>query len=94
MVTPFRDDGGIDFETAGKLIEHLLANGTDSIVVCGTTGESPTLSKEEKLELIRFTVEKVNKRVPVIAGTGSYDTKETIELTKKWRASAWTGSCW
>ncbi|MED3660456.1 4-hydroxy-tetrahydrodipicolinate synthase [Ureibacillus terrenus] len=83
MVTPFRDDGGIDFETAGKLIEHLLANGTDSIVVCGTTGESPTLSKEEKLELIRFTVEKVNKRVPVIAGTGSYDTKETIELTKK-----------
>lgn len=83
MVTPFQDNGDIDFEMVEKLIEHLISNGTDSIVVCGTTGESPTLSTEEKLGLIQFTVEKVNKRVPVIAGTGSYNTRETIELTKK-----------
>ena len=83
MVTPFQENGDIDFEAVERLIEHLLANGTDSIVVCGTTGESPTLSTEEKLQLIRFTVEKVNKRVPVIAGTGSNNTKQTIELTKK-----------
>lgn len=83
MVTPFQENGDIDFEAAEKLIEHLLSNGTDSIVVCGTTGESPTLSMDEKLQLIRFTVEKVNKRIPVIAGTGTYNTKETIEMTKK-----------
>jgi 4-hydroxy-tetrahydrodipicolinate synthase len=83
MVTPFQENGDIDFEAVERLIEYLLANGTDSIVVCGTTGESPTLSTEEKLQLIRFTVEKVNKRVPVIAGTGSNNTKQTIELTKK-----------
>jgi 4-hydroxy-tetrahydrodipicolinate synthase len=83
MVTPFQENGDIDFEAVERLIEYILANGTDSIVVCGTTGESPTLSTEEKLQLIRFTVEKVNKRVPVIAGTGSNNTKQTIELTKK-----------
>lgn len=83
MVTPFHDDLTIDFDMVEQLIEHLLANGTDSIVVCGTTGESPTLSSEEKLELIQFTVEKVNKRVPVIAGTGTNNTQQTIDLTKK-----------
>jgi len=83
MVTPFQENGDIDFEMVEKLIEHLISNGTDSIVVCGTTGESPTLTKEEKLKLIHFTVEKVNKRVPVIAGTGSNNTQETIDMTKK-----------
>lgn len=82
MITPFNEDG-IDYETVERIIEHLIANGTDTIVVCGTTGESPTISEEEKLKLIDFTVKKVNKRVPVIAGTGDNETEFSIEMTKK-----------
>ncbi|PZX07814.1 dihydrodipicolinate synthase [Psychrobacillus insolitus] len=83
MVTPFQQDGTIDYLATEKLIEHLLSTGTESLVVCGTTGESPTLSTDEKLALIKFVVEKVNKRVPVIAGTGSNNTAASIELSKK-----------
>ncbi len=83
MVTPFSSDGSIDYHNTEILIEHLLSNGTDSLVVSGTTGESPTLSTNEKLELIQFVVEKVNKRVPIIAGTGSNNTAASIELSKK-----------
>ena len=83
MVTPFHENGSIDYIAAEKLVEHLLATGTESLVVCGTTGESPTLSTDEKLELIQFVVEKVNKRVPVIAGTGSNNTAESIDLSLK-----------
>ncbi|MEI4768523.1 4-hydroxy-tetrahydrodipicolinate synthase [Psychrobacillus sp. FJAT-51614] len=83
MVTPFQNDGSIDYKATEKLIEHLLSNGTDSLVVCGTTGESPTLSTDEKLKLIQFVVEKVNKRIPVIAGTGSNNTAASIELSLK-----------
>jgi len=83
MVTPFHENGNIDFEAVAQLIEHLLSNGTDSIVVCGTAGESPTLSDEEKVKLIEFTVKQVAGRAPVIAGTGSNNTAHTIELTKK-----------
>lgn len=82
MVTPFDGSGNIDFDKTTKLVEHLLANGSDSLVVCGTTGESPTLSKLEKLEMFKHVVKVVNGRVNVIAGTGSNNTKETIELTK------------
>lgn len=81
MVTPFKEDGSIDFIATEKLIEHLISTGTDSLVVCGTTGESPTLTTDEKLTLIQFVVEKVKKRVPVIAGTGSNNTAESIDLT-------------
>ena len=66
-----------------KLINYLIENGTDSLVVAGTTGESPTLSKEEKLALFAHVVKVVDKRVPVIAGTGNYNTYASIELTKK-----------
>ncbi|MCZ8539590.1 4-hydroxy-tetrahydrodipicolinate synthase [Psychrobacillus psychrodurans] len=83
MVTPFRSDGSINFEQAELLIEHLLATGTDSLVITGTTGESPTLSTEEKLSLLKFVVEKVNNRVPVIAGTGSNSTIASIDLSIK-----------
>ena len=83
MITPFDENGAVDYEQVEKVIEHLIANGTDTIVVCGTTGESPTLSTEEKLELIEFTVKKVNKRVPVVAGTGDNETSYSIEMTKK-----------
>ncbi|WP_313891213.1 4-hydroxy-tetrahydrodipicolinate synthase [Psychrobacillus sp.] len=81
MVTPFKEDGSVDFIATEKLIEHLLSTGTDSLVVCGTTGESPTLTTDEKLTLIQFVVEKVNNRVPVIAGTGSNNTAESIDLS-------------
>lgn len=83
MVTPFNLDGSIDYQNTEILIEHLLSNGTDSLVVSGTTGESPTLSTDEKLELIQFVVEKVDKRVPIIAGTGSNNTAASIELSQK-----------
>jgi 4-hydroxy-tetrahydrodipicolinate synthase len=83
MVTPFDNKGHIDFPKTTQLVNHLIDNGTDSLVVAGTTGESPTLSKEEKIALFRHVVKVVDKRVPVIAGTGSNNTYATIELTKK-----------
>lgn len=83
MVTPFDRKGHIDFPKTTQLINHLIENGTDSLVVAGTTGESPTLSKEEKLALFKHVVKVVDKRIPVIAGTGSNDTYASIELTKK-----------
>ncbi|WP_462409286.1 4-hydroxy-tetrahydrodipicolinate synthase [Neobacillus sp. Marseille-QA0830] len=83
MVTPFDRKGHIDFAKTTKLVDYLIENGTESLVVAGTTGESPTLSKEEKLALFAHVVKVVNKRIPVIAGTGSNNTYASIELTKK-----------
>lgn len=83
MVTPFDSKGNIDFAKTTKLVNYLIENGTDSIVVCGTTGESPTLTSEEKLALIRHVTTVVDGRIPVIAGTGSNDTRATVSLTKK-----------
>ena len=81
MVTPFDERGEIDYKATKNLLEHLINNGTDAVVVAGTTGESPTLSTEEKLELFSFVIKEVKGRIPVIAGTGSNNTKESIELT-------------
>ncbi|MBS4194039.1 4-hydroxy-tetrahydrodipicolinate synthase [Lederbergia citri] len=83
MVTPFDSKGNIDFQKTTKLVNHLITNGSDSLVVAGTTGESPTLSTEEKLALFRHILHAVDGRVPVIAGTGSNNTYASIELTKK-----------
>lgn len=83
MVTPFQTDGSINYAATELLIEHLLATGTDSLVISGSTGESPTLSTEEKLNLLKFVVEKVSNRVPVIAGTGSNSTAASIDLSLK-----------
>lgn len=83
MVTPFDKKGHIDFAKTTQLINFLIENGTDSLVIAGTTGESPTLTKEEKLALFSHVVKVVNKRVPVIAGTGSNNTYASVELTKK-----------
>ncbi|MCK6257064.1 4-hydroxy-tetrahydrodipicolinate synthase [Fictibacillus sp. KIGAM418] len=83
MVTPFDSKGNIDFSKTTKLVNYLIQNGTESLVVAGTTGESPTLSTEEKIALFRHVVKVVDKRVPVIAGTGSNNTKASIDLTKK-----------
>lgn len=78
IITPFTQNNEVDYEKLGELIEYQIAAGTDSIVICGTTGEASTLSHEEHLECIRYTVNKVAKRVPVIAGTGSNSTETAI----------------
>ncbi|CAG9619657.1 4-hydroxy-tetrahydrodipicolinate synthase [Sutcliffiella rhizosphaerae] len=83
MVTPFDNKGNIDFNKTTQLINYLITNGTDSLVIAGTTGESPTLSTEEKLALFEHTVKVVDGRIPVIAGTGSNNTRASIDLTKK-----------
>jgi 4-hydroxy-tetrahydrodipicolinate synthase len=83
MVTPFDSKGNVDFARTTKLINHLIDNGSDSLVVAGTTGESPTLTTEEKVALFKHVVKAVNGRVPVIAGTGSNNTKASIDLSKK-----------
>lgn len=83
MVTPFAGDGSLDAAAAKALAAHLVDNGSDGLVVCGTTGESPTLSHEEKLALFQAVIEEVGDRASVIAGTGTYDTAETVELTKE-----------
>lgn len=83
LITPFTNDDRVDFEKLGKLLDYHLENSTDAIIINGTTGESATLTDEEKVEIIKFTVDRVNKRVPVIAGTGSNNTKHAIEMSKK-----------
>ena len=84
IVTPFKDTENqeINYEVLEELIEFQIANGTDSIIIAGTTGEASTLTDEEQLDLIRFTVEKVNGRVPVIGGAGSNDTRHGVGLTR------------
>lgn len=69
IVTPMNQDGSINYDKLGQLIDFNIDNGTDAIIICGTTGESATMSDEEHIECIRYAVEKVNKRVPVVAGT-------------------------
>lgn len=83
MTTPFSEQGSVDYGKLEKLINFLLENGTEGLVVGGTTGESPTLSHEEKVDLYRKTVEITAGRVPIIAGTGSFNTAETIAFTKE-----------
>lgn len=82
IVTPMHEDGSLDYDSFRKLIEHHVKEGSDGIVVVGTTGESPTVDVDEHGELIRFTVEVVAGRIPVIAGTGANSTAEAIELTR------------
>ena len=81
IITPFNETG-IDFNKLGELIEWHIAEGTDAIIICGTTGESPTLPIKDHKEAIRYTVEKVAGRIPVIAGTGSNDTHHSIETSR------------
>ena len=82
LVTPFTDDFGVDFDAYGRLIDFHLEKGTDGIVPCGCTGEAATLSHDEQEACIRFTVERVAGRVPVVAGTGSNSTREALILTR------------
>ena len=82
LVTPFKDDLTVDYDQLRKLVDYQIENGTDAIIVCGTTGESSTLSEEEHSEAIRVVAEHTAGRVPVIAGTGSNDTMTAIKLSK------------
>ena len=81
IVTPFHEDGSINYDKFEQLVNEQIEGGTDAIIVCGTTGEASTLTHEEHLDLIRFCVEKVNGRAPVIAGTGSNCTKTAVYLS-------------
>lgn len=83
LVTPFTKDNKVDFDKLGELVEYQIANGTDAIVSCGTTGEANTITDEEQLATIKYVVEKVNKRVPVIAGSGSNDTMHSVNLSQE-----------
>ena len=83
IVTPMNQDGSVNYEKFANLIEFQIANGTDAIIVCGTTGEASTLSHEEHLDVIKYCVEVVNKRIPVVAGTGSNCTETAIYLSKE-----------
>lgn len=81
IATPF-DENGVNFKVFGNLIEQQISEGVDSIIVCGTTGEASTMTDKERRDTIKFVVDKVNKRIPVIAGTGSNNTMAAIEMTK------------
>lgn len=83
MVTPFDANLEVNYQAAQELAVHLINSGSDGVVVAGTTGESPTLTKKEKLTLFKVVVEAVGGRATVIAGTGSYDTNESMELTRE-----------
>ena len=86
IITPMNADGSVNFEELGRIIDDQIAHGTDAIVICGTTGESPTLSDEEHTACIRYAVKQAAGRVPVIAGTGSNDTKYAIWLSQQAQA--------
>ncbi|MBO5469913.1 MAG: 4-hydroxy-tetrahydrodipicolinate synthase [Lachnospiraceae bacterium] len=83
LVTPFKENGAVDFEQLKALVEYHVANKTDAIVICGTTGEASTMTEEEHMEVIAKCVEYVAKRIPVIAGTGSNCTETAIKLSKE-----------
>ena len=83
LVTPFTKDNKVNFDKLAELIEYHIENKTDAIVSCGTTGEATTMSDEEILSVLEFTVKKVNGRIPVIAGTGANNTMHSVELSQK-----------
>ena len=83
IATPMNADGSINFDKLGELIDFNIDNGTDAIIICGTTGESATMTDEEHIESIRYAVEKVNHRIPVIAGTGSNHTEYAVHLSQE-----------
>lgn len=83
LITPFNEDGKINFEKLGELVEFHIENNTDAIIACGTTGEASTLDDEEHLAVIKYVIDKVDKRIPVIAGTGGNDTNHSIYMSQQ-----------
>ena len=90
IVTPFHADESINYDRLDELIDYHCENGTDSIIICGTTGESATMTEEEHMECVKFAIERTKGRLPVIAGTGSNCTRTAIEMSKEavagWKA--------
>lgn len=95
IATPFNENG-VNFDELKKLIEFQISEGIDALIVCGTTGESATMTNEEKKSVIKFAVETAKKQVPIIAGTGSNNTASSIEMSKYAQSvrSRWTFSCY
>lgn len=83
IVTPFHEDESVNYDKLDELLDYHCNNGTDSIIICGTTGESSTLSEEEHMDVVKFAIDRVKGRVPVIAGTGSNSTLTTIQMSKE-----------
>lgn len=83
IVTPMKENGEVNYEAFANIVEEQIAGGTDAIIVCGTTGEASTLSHEEHLQCVKFVIDKVNKRIPVVAGTGSNCTETAIYLSQE-----------
>jgi 4-hydroxy-tetrahydrodipicolinate synthase len=83
MVTPFHDDGSVDFDSFQRLARHLVENGSDGVVVSGTTGESPNLTDDERIDLLRAAIESVGDDATVVAGTGTYSTAHSVHLTEQ-----------
>lgn len=83
IVTPMKENGEVNYEVLGELIEEQIAGGTDALIICGTTGEASTLSHEEHLDVIKYAIDRVAKRIPVIAGTGSNCTETAVYLSQE-----------
>ena len=83
LITPMHEDGSINYEEMERIVNDQINHGTDAIVICGTTGESATMTEEEHMQCVKFTIDRVNKRVPVIAGTGSNCTRTAIDMSKE-----------
>jgi 4-hydroxy-tetrahydrodipicolinate synthase len=84
IITPFREDGSVDFKSLEKLLEHIAGNGVDYVVFLGTTGEYVTLSKDEKKAVVNFVIDVINKRMPVVVGMGGNNTQDVISSIKSW----------
>ena len=93
IVTPFKEDESIDYDRLDELINFHCENGTDSIIICGTTGESATMTEEEHLECVKFTIERTKGRIPVIAGTGSNCTRTAVEMSREAESYGRTIAC-
>ena len=91
LVTPMNQDGSVNYDKLKEVIEQQIAGHTDAIIICGTTGEASTLTVEEHIECIRYCCEVVNKRIPVVAGTGSNCTRTAVDLSKKAEAAGADG---
>jgi 4-hydroxy-tetrahydrodipicolinate synthase len=91
LITPFHEDGSVNYDKLAELIEEQVEGGTDAIIACGTTGEASTMSEKEHMDVVRFIIEKVAHRIPVIAGTGSNCTATAIELSKQAEADGADG---
>ena len=91
IITPMKENLEVNYDKLDEILEEQIAGETDSIIICGTTGESATLTEQEHMDVIKFTIERVNHRIPVIAGTGSNSTATAVQLSKEAAAAGAEG---